>query len=436
MLTVLSALLTQTALMAQTAAPAAAAPAARGGRGGGATVQVQGATAEQQAAVTAMEQGVATLLQAVTTARTALTTAAFAEPRNNANLAAKLTALKDAEQALASARATAFATLQAGASALTAQQVQGLVAAQTGGGGRAGGRGGAAGGQKTLLIWADNRNGTPQHEFTSKAAAIIAYMGFESGAYRSYIRSDSDVISYAPKGLSVTTVDGANAVVQRANNASGPNLGTVDAIFSMVHRETPLPESQKVELLRAIKEDGKGLVSAHTGLTAFQTWDEYGKVMGGKYGGHPAALNRPAEQGGGGVLIVENPNFPGVKNWPAARNYSDEWYRMLGLNRDEIDVVVRLDLTKAPPSPTRDSLNGDMPLAYAKMYGNGRIFNSSFSHDPNDWNDPLIQEMYFEAVKWALKITDYKVTPRPLPKDAIPPLSTLPSAPSGVPAGQ
>ena len=35
----------------------------------------------------------------------------------------------------------------------------------------------------------------------------------------------------------------------------------------------------------------------------------------------------------------------------------------------------------------------------------------------NSWDDPNLQRMYTEAIKWALRLVDADVTPRPLPKD-------------------
>ena len=262
---------------------------------------------------------------------------------------------------------------------------------------RAGGRGGATGGQKTLLIWADTRNCVAQHDMTSHAMAVIERLGYESGAYRSFIRTDSEIISYAPQRTT-----GGNA-------SGGPSLGSVDGIFSLTHREAPLSDTQKAELLKFIKEDGKGFVSAHTGLTAFQTWPEFAEVIGGKYSPH-----LPISPG---TVINEDPNFPATKHWPAKLELIEEWYQLVNYSRDNIHVVLRLDLSDQPPGIARLApLAGDWPLAWAKMYGNGRIFYSAFGHHPETWDNPMIQKMLFEAINWSLKLTDADITPRPLPK--------------------
>ena len=51
---------------------------------------------------------------------------------------------------------------------------------------------------------------------------------------------------------------------------------------------------------------------------------------------------------------------------------------------------------------TPELRNQGFPLAWAKTYGKGRVFYSSFGHDAATWDNRDIAQMYFEAIKWAL----------------------------------
>src|SRR5262245_63174982 len=69
--------------------------------------------------------------------------------------------------------------------------------------GRGQGRGGAGRGaaprtRKVVLAWADTRNGIAQHDSVSHALAVIERLGYESGAYDTFIRTDSNIISKSP----------------------------------------------------------------------------------------------------------------------------------------------------------------------------------------------------------------------------------------------
>jgi type 1 glutamine amidotransferase len=78
-------------------------------------------------------------------------------------------------------------------------------------------------------------------------------------------------------------------------------------------------------------------------------------------------------------------------------------------------VLLRLDVSKMPPNAEYHGTNGDMPLAWAKTYGKGRVFYASFAHDAATWDNRDVRQMYFEAIKWALGLTDGDTAPKPLP---------------------
>ena len=259
---------------------------------------------------------------------------------------------------------------------------------------RAGSDQGRAGGRaprKRVLAWADTRNGQAQHESVGHALAIIERLGYESGLWDTFIRTASNIISKTPKKTDGTAASG------------GPNLGNVDAIFFMGHREVPIDAAQREELLSFVR-DGKGFVAAHVALTAFESWPEFLDLIGARFDGHPIS--------GAGTIVNEGGDFPATKHFPASFPFSDEFYQPKDHSREKIDVLLRLDLSKVAPNASLH-LNGDYPLAWAKTYGKGRVFFGSFAHSSETWDIKDIQQMYFEAMKWALGLTD--ATPKPHP---------------------
>jgi len=261
-----------------------------------------------------------------------------------------------------------------------------------GGGGRGGGRGGGGTARKRVLAWADTRNGQAQHESVGHALSVIERLGYESGQWDTFIRTDSNIISKTPK-----KTDGSAA-------SGGPNLSNVDAIFFMGHREVPLDPAQREELLSFVRE-GKGFVAAHVGLTAFESWPEFLDLIGARFDGHP--MNGP------GVVVNESPDSPMTRHMSASFPFTDEFYQPKDHSRDKIDVVLRLDLAGVPENPSLH-LKGDHPIAWAKTYGKGRVFFGSFAHSSATWDIRDIQQMYFEAMRWALGLTDYDPKPHPM----------------------
>jgi len=116
----------------QVAALIASGGGGRGGRGGQ-TYAVGGGTIPgireaQVAALTKLTTQVMPLAREVNLARAAVVAATFAEPRNPAGIRARVDALKQAELAVAKARASAFAAVQASEQRLAPEQVAAFVA--------------------------------------------------------------------------------------------------------------------------------------------------------------------------------------------------------------------------------------------------------------------------------------------------------------------
>jgi len=265
--------------------------------------------------------------------------------------------------------------------------------------GRQGGRGGRGAAtrvrpRKVVLAWADTRNGISQHDSTSHALSVIEQMGYETGAYDTFIRTDSHIIANEPQ-----TTTGARA-------SGGPSLAMADAIFFMGHREVALDEKQKTELAAYVRS-GKGFVAAHVGLTAFESWPEWGELIGARYDGHPWGGTNV------GTVINEDPSFPATKHFPPTFQLRDEFYQAKDGGRSTFRVLLRLDISSMPPHA--ELRNKDYPLAWAKMYGKGRVFYSSLGHATEMWDNRDVRQMYFEALKWALGMTDGDANPRPAP---------------------
>ena len=245
--------------------------------------------------------------------------------------------------------------------------------------------------RKKLLAIGDVRTGF-QHDSVSHALATIERLGRESGAYDAYIRTDSQLLTKSP------------ITFGERKSINARNLDYFDAIFFMGTGENELTAQQKKDLMSFIKEDGKGFVGAHTGDDAYFTWPEFGEMIGGYFDNHPwGVFDAP--------VIVEDPSFPAMR--PFAREFTirDEIYQHKNFSRDKVRVLARLDAAKLDFSkPNIHRTDKDFPVAWAKMYGKGRVFYSTFGHNDSTWDDPRIQKMYLEAIRWALRQTGADIT--------------------------
>lgn len=252
--------------------------------------------------------------------------------------------------------------------------------------------------RKQLLVWCDTTGGGAYHESVSHAMAAIEKMGRDTGLFDAYLRTDSQLIT--KQKISVHA-DGRDWPVTKT-------LDYFDAIFFCGLREIPLTDQQFADLLSFVRDDGKGFVAAHTAITAFVSRPEFAKMLGSAYDNHP--WNQVE-----GRIIVEDQEFPAVKHFPPTFTFREEMYQVKDFSRENARVLLRLDPTSVDmKNPNVHRTDNDFPQAWAKSYGSGRVFVCAFGHDTATWDRPDIQQMWLEAIKWSLRMTEADITPRPL----------------------
>ena len=253
--------------------------------------------------------------------------------------------------------------------------------------------------RKQVLAWADVRNGY-QHDVISHALATVERLGYESGAYDTFIRTDSQPIT--KHGITFKTGTG----IATGEQFLAHNLNDFDAIFFFGVREIDLTTDQRADLLSFVRDDGKGFVATHSGSTAFFSWPEFGEMLGGRFDEHPWGITEAA-------VVVEDAQFPAMKNFPSPLVVRDEHYQLKDFSRDKVRVLARLDAgTLDLKQPLVHRTDGDFPVAWARTYGAGRVFYSTLGHERVLWDSAPIQQMYVNAIRWALRLVDGDATPR------------------------
>ncbi len=228
-----------------------------------------------------------------------------------------------------------------------------------------------------------------EHDSVSTAMATIFNLGKESGLWETTMRTDTELLTKKDLG----------------RNAK--NLNYFDLIiFASTTSELDLDDSQKADMLSFIHDEGKAFIGIHAALDTNYKWPEYGEMIGGWFDEHPwTTFQAP--------IITEDPDFPAVRHFPKAFVKFDEIYQPKSWSRDKVNVLLSLDASKLNFDPKNTRIHRtdhDFPVAWSKMYGKGRVFYSTLGHTEESWDDPDIRKMYFEAVRWALGMTEGSVT--------------------------
>jgi type 1 glutamine amidotransferase len=230
-----------------------------------------------------------------------------------------------------------------------------------------------------------------EHDSVPDAMAAIYRMGHDTNLWEATLRTDTE-----------------NITKKETKTGNFKSLNYFDAlVFASTTGELDLTDEQKSDMLSFIKDDRKGFVGVHAALDTNYKWPEYGEMIGGWFDQHPwSTFEAP--------IILEDPNFPAVRHFPKEFMKRDEIYQAKSWSRDKENVLLSLDASKLDyNNPRVHRQDHDFAVAWAKMYGKGRVFYSTLGHTKESWDDPDIQKMYFEAIKWALGMTEGSTASHP-----------------------
>jgi type 1 glutamine amidotransferase len=244
--------------------------------------------------------------------------------------------------------------------------------------------------QKKKLLAIGEEKGF-RHESISHALATIERLGRETGLWDTTIRTDTE------------------ALTKQKLEYNAKNLNDFDAVLFYTGGTLEMDDRKKADFLSFIHDDGKGFVGVHSATITFTHWPEFGEMIGGYFDEHPwGVFDAP--------ILVEDPAFPGMAQWPRSFQFTDEIYQVKNFSRSESRVLMRLDASKLDlNNPKVHRADRDFAVTWAKHYGKGRVFYSTLGHRVESWDRPEVQKMYVEAIKWSMGLVDGDATPRPAP---------------------
>lgn len=240
-----------------------------------------------------------------------------------------------------------------------------------------------------------------RHASIATGKLALTEMGKTTGAYETVVSDSLD-------NFEKDAIGGFDAICF---------LSTTQDVF-MPHpslRKDLSPEDLKAAEERAarLKENfmayvksGGGFVGIHAATDTLYEWEEYGRMINGYFDGHPWNANTPVS------IKVE----PGQESHPLVAmfegenvNFPEEIYQLRApYDSKSVHMLLRLDTEK-----TDMTLNGikredkDFGVAWARNWGEGRVFYCSLGHNHEMFWHPKVLRHYLAGIQWA--IGDLKV---------------------------
>lgn len=163
----------------------------------------------------------------------------------------------------------------------------------------------------------------------------------------------------------------------------------VVVLYDMWQNITDEAKTNFVHLLKS----GKGLVAMHHCLGSYQAWDEYAKIIGGKYHFNPYSLNgvqQPASTYKHDVdfkVQVARARHPVIRGLQDFQIH-DETYGGFTVSPDMTPL-----LTTTEPTSSKT-------VAWVHKYENSKVVTIQLGHDHLAYENPNFRALVNQAIRW------------------------------------
>ncbi len=166
-----------------------------------------------------------------------------------------------------------------------------------------------------------------------------------------------------------------------------------DAIvmYDMVGQITPEQQKAFVALLK----EGIGVVSLHHNMGAHRNWDEFPKIIGGKFIFGPCEIEGQQYTKSGWshgedmkvtIADADHPITKGLKDFEIHDETYNKYY-----TASDARVLLKTDHPKNDPE-----------LAWVRDYGKSRVFYLMLGHDAHAWKNPAFPEILARGIRWTV----------------------------------
>lgn len=158
----------------------------------------------------------------------------------------------------------------------------------------------------------------------------------------------------------------------------------------------PLTKDELADLREWVKNGG-ALCGTHCATDTQYTDTVYGDLIGAYFKTHPAGLQDIK-------IKVEDPKHPAATGFTDGMPYKDEMYifRDAPYSRERLHIILSVgEWTNTKLNDNQARKDGDYAISWCREEGKGRVFYTSFGHDPKVWKDEKFQQHLFGGLKYA-----------------------------------
>lgn len=190
---------------------------------------------------------------------------------------------------------------------------------------------------------------------------------------------------------------GPTKLTVSAENAGRINKDTLKNFDIVLFFTTGNPvNKQELADLREWVKAGGALAGTHCATDTLYGESVYGDLIGAYFRGHPPGLQKIK-------IHVEDPKHPAAAGFEDGMEYQDEMYifRDAPYSREKLHIILSIKADSFKPGANLTRKDGDYAISWCREEGKGKVFYTSFGHDPKVWKDEKFQKHLLGGLKWA-----------------------------------
>ena len=181
------------------------------------------------------------------------------------------------------------------------------------------------------------------------------------------------------------------------------NLKNYELVFFYTTGKLPIDEATLDYFFNDwLKQKGHGFIGAHSATDTYGDYKPYWDMVGGTFNGHPWGSGTTV------TISVHDTQHPASKPFGPEFQIKDEIYQYKNWQPEKVHVLMSLNMAKCEPKATYQ-----VPIAWVKEYGEGRVFYTNLGHNPETWANKTFRESLAGGIRWVLGQAEGDATPNP-----------------------
>jgi type 1 glutamine amidotransferase len=241
--------------------------------------------------------------------------------------------------------------------------------------------------------------------------ARILFLTESRGFRHGSVKRDSDKLSPAEVAMTQLGQQTGLFEVHSTQNCEADftkeNLKNYDIVMFYTTGVLPISDETRDYFINDwLKQKGHGFIGFHSATDTYRTEEPahrwYQELVGGTFKGHPWNANNLV------TITVHDPSFPAMKPFGAEFQIKDEIYEYVNWVPENVHVLMSLNMAKCNPK-----VDYHVPVAWARNWGDGKIFYNNLGHNVETWADPAFLKSTELAIRWITNLESGDATPNP-----------------------